>query len=270
MSTRRIVAIVLPRLACEIVKSRTTVDGPFAVLIDAMPPRPKLENINAIIGAACTDAWLYGVRAGQKIAVARALVPELTVLHVTFAEVEGALGHVATAVASFGITAIRLRSGAGLARYAIEVRSPSGDGPYDTAWVDITFSAHLKGGEEALLNELGERVAALGHVVHLAIANGPRIAQGLARWRAAPNAHVIAEKGLGGVALAPLPVGALPLPAERIAFLLRVGVLTVGDLARLPRAEALSRLGWCGAEALAVAVGVDPAVLVSALPGETP
>ncbi len=308
--SRRIVAIVLPKLACEIAKSRAEVKGPLAVIIEPVdsqsasqsllpgfegnfaPSRPKE---NAVIGAACEEARRYGVRAGQKVAEATALVARLNVLSVTFAEIDQALGRVAEVAMGFGTTAaIQLsvasqRSGPPSSQKpaTMEVRgygfspqgraplsavrggaqnsfdrSASGDGPFDTVWLDITGAAHLRGGEEGLLDALGEQVSGLGHNVHLAIADGPRIAQSLARWGVSDRGHLIAPANNGALAMASLPVRALPLPPDRIAFLLRVGVLTVGDLVKLPKAEALSRLGPRGAEALAVASGFDPAPLV--------
>jgi protein ImuB len=279
MAPRRIVAIVLPRLAVEIAKSRTEVKGPLAILLEPTfaragalagqtmlpgfePERPVVvPRESSVIGAVCDEARRYGVRPGQRVAEATALVARLTILHVTFAEMDRALGRVAEIASSFGTTvAIQLAKRTGAA--AIEDRSPSGDGPYDTVWVDITGAAHLKGGEDALLDALGERVSALGHTVCLAIADGPRVAQALARWGVSDKGHLIAPESRSAEALYPLPVRALPLPPDRVAFLLRVGVLTVGDLARLPRAEAVARLGARGAEALAVAAGFDPAPLV--------
>jgi protein ImuB len=292
MAPRRIAAIVLPKLACEIAKSRAEVKGPLAILIEptardmtgnraqgTLPgfepaPRPVAKEA-AIIGAVCDEARRYGVRPGQRVAEATALVARLHVLPVTFAEIDQALGRVAEVATAFGTTsAIQLsatrgagappRGAAPAPRGATgsEERSPTGDGPFDTVWLDVTGAAHLFGGEEALLDALGERVSALGHTVHLAIADGPRIAQALARWGVSDRGHLIAAPGLGAEALAPLPIRALPLPPDRIAFLLRVGVLTVGDLVKLPKAEATSRLGPRGAMALAVATGFDPAPLM--------
>lgn len=280
MAPRRIVAVVLPKLACELAKSRAEVKGPLAILLDptlgrspsdrgqvALPgfeqaaERPSYAKESAIIGAVCDEARRYGVRPGQKVAEATALVARLHVLTVTFAEIDRALGRVAEVAMSFGTTAaiqLAKRTGA----HALEDRSPNGDGPFDTVWLDVTGAAHLVGGEDALLDALGERVSALGHTVHLAIADGPRVAQALARWGVSDDGHLIAGEGKSTEALAPLPVRALPLPPDRVAFLLRVGVLTVGDLVRLPKAEATSRLGARGAEALAVAAGFDPAPLV--------
>ena len=308
MTPRRIVALVLPKLACEIAKSRAEVKGPLAVIIEPTFSRsagrdqevlPGFEDEprastpfakeSAIIGAVCDEARRYGVRPGQKVAEATALVARLTVLTVTFAEIDRALGRVAEVALNFGTTAAiqlsvvggRAQSPASqkarapygesqrpygssrAAQQSIAERSPAGDGPFDTVWLDITGAAHLRGGEDALLDALGERVSALGHNVHLAIADGPRIAQALARWGVSDKGHLIASEGRGADAMSSLPVRALPLPPDRIAFLLRVGVLTVGDLVRLPKAEALSRLGPRGAEALAVAAGFDPAPLVA-------
>lgn len=290
MPARRIAAIVLPKLACEIARSRAPlpVKGPLAVLLEptarelastrgqvALPgfehaQRPVVKE-SAVIGAVCDEARRYGVRPGQRVAEATALVARLNVLAVTFAEIDQALGRVAEVAMAFGPTAaIQLRASRGAQPAmpaqrgggASDERSPTGDGPFDTVWLDVTGAAHLFGGEDALLDALGERVSALGHTVHLAIADGPRIAQALARWGVSDRGHLIAVEGRGADAIAPLPIRALPLPPDRIAFLLRVGVLTVGDLVKLPRAEAASRLGPRGAMALAVASGFDPAPLI--------
>src|SRR5262249_27125631 len=129
-------------------------------------------------------------------------------------------------------------------------RTPWGDAPFDTVWLDVTGSAHLAGGEEALLAELEERIGALGHRVRLAIASGPRLAQALARW--VPRSPFATSAEGDARAMATLPVQALPLEPETVRFLLQLGVFTVGDLARLPRAKAAARLGPRAAEVLAL------------------
>ncbi|MBK8253348.1 MAG: DNA polymerase Y family protein [Polyangiaceae bacterium] len=303
MPPRRIVAIVLPKLACEIAKSRAEVKGPIAILFDPIgapsrershhqmalfepefASRPTVKE-SAIIGAVSDEARRYGVRPGQRVTEATALVARLNVLTVTFAEIDRALGRVAEVAMAFGTTAAIQLSKGGVARggkalpssadapardlsrtLMLEERSPTGDGPFDTVWLDITGAAHLHGDEESLLDALGERVSALGHTVHLAIADGPRIAQSLARWGVSEKGHLIAAEGRGALALAPLPIRAMPLPPDRIAFLLRVGVLTIGDLVKLPKAEVNARLGTRGATALAVASGIDPTPLVPFAP----
>src|SRR5689334_15145898 len=238
MAPRRIAAIVLPKLACEIAKSRGEVKGPLAILFEAgsrdaedrrgqvaLPGfdvgsarRPAVKE-SAIIGAVCDEARRYGVRPGQRVAEATALVARLTVLTVTFAEIDQALGRVAEVAMAFGATsAIQLKASRGVqpgpatlprapvGSQASEERGPTGDGPFDTVWLDVTGAAHLCGGEDALLDALGERVSALGHTVHLAIADGPRIAQALARWGVSEKGHLIAGEARGADALAPLPI----------------------------------------------------------------
>jgi protein ImuB len=141
------------------------------------------------------------------------------------------------------------------------------------------------GGEEALCDELGEHVAALGHRARIAIADGPRLAQALARWGmvaegADPSRRAIAPEGRGAEAIAPLPVQALPVDPEVASFMVRVGLLRVGDLARLPKAAVAARLGSWGrgatssergpqrdaarvaAEVMALVAGYDPVPLV--------
>ncbi len=123
-------------------------------------------------------------------------------------------------------------------------------------------AAHLVGGEEALLAELDARLAPLGHRVHAAIADGPRIAQALARHGAIAGCPAVAPAGEGARAMAGLPVQCLPIDAGMVTFLLRLGVVTVGDLARLPRSSLGARLGSQGAITLDLAAGRDAAPLV--------
>ncbi|WP_437691324.1 DinB/UmuC family translesion DNA polymerase [Sorangium sp. So ce176] len=302
MAVRRIVAIVLPQLACELVKQRGPVSpsgkAPLAVIIggdeerraalaarsEREPPAPV-----AVIDVVDDEARRYGVRPGQKVVEAAALVAHLAIHRVTFAEIDAALGRVAEVALGLGATAsIQLgeqgatpragaprpsRGGRAGERAASAARSPWGDGPYDTVWLDITGASHLVGGEEALLDELGERVAALGHRARLAIADGPRLAQALARF----GAHAsdggrgaeapIAPPGKGAQAIGPLPVQALPVERDVASFLVRLGVLRVEDLARLPRAQVAARLGPRTTEVMELLAGRDPVPL---LPYEVP
>src|SRR5262249_32758911 len=137
--------------------------------------------------------------------------------------------------------------------------------------------AHLAGGEEALLAELEERIGALGHRARLAIAGGPRIAQSLARWapglygtpgaRAAGRYAITKDMAEGDArALAPRPVQWLRLDPETLSFRLRIGVFTVGGLARLPRPKAAARLGARAADVLELVAGRDAAPLLPYAP----
>ena len=265
---RRIAAIVLPQLACELVRQRGAISpsgrAPLAVILGEAGARGA-DLSTETIDLVDDEARRYGVRPGQRVVEAGALVAHLAIHRVTFAEVDAALGRVAEVALGLGATAA-VRLGATIGP---EDRSPWGKGPFDTVWLDITGAAHLVGGEEALCDELGERVAALGHRARIAIADGPRLAQALARWslqalEAGEGAtrHPIAPPGEGGAAIAPLPVQALPLDPQVASFLVRLGLLRVGDVARLPRAAAAARLGARAAEVVALMAGHDPAPLV--------
>ncbi len=274
---RRVVAVVLPQLACEIARRKRTeagapVPGPIGVILE--PDGGGTAAIEtAVLDAIEDEARRYGVRPGQRVTEAAALLARLAVYRVTHGEIDAALGRVAEVALAFGPTvAIQLRE----AR-ADAPRVPWGDAPFDTVWIDITGSAHLAGGEEALLADLEERLGALGHRSRLAIAGGPRLAQALARWApglsGAPDArpqgrYAITEERPEGDAraMARLPVQALALDPDTVSFLLRVGVFTVGDLARLPRPQAAARLGTRAAEVLALTAGSDDAVLLPYAP----
>jgi protein ImuB len=274
---RRVVAVVLPQLACEIARRKRTeagapVPGPIGVILEPDGGGPAALD-TAVLDAIEDEARRYGVRPGQKVTEAAALLARLAVYRVTYGEIDAALGRVAEVALAFGPTAsIQLRE-----TKEDAPRAPWGDAPFDTVWIDVTGSAHLAGGEEALLSDLEERLGALGHRSRLAIAGGPRLAQALARWapglcgapdaRAAGRYAITEEKPEGDArAMARLPVQALALDPDTVSFLLRVGVFTVGDLARLPRAQAAARLGTRAAEVLALTAGRDDAPLLPYTP----
>ncbi|UQA55818.1 DNA polymerase Y family protein [Polyangium aurulentum] len=279
---RRIAAIVLPQLGCELVRQRLPLDAPLGILFTRSGEASGDERDKATATLDLVDeaAWHYGVRPGQRVAEAMATLAELSIHAVTFEEIDAALGRVAEVALGLGTTAaIRLSP----ERADDDARrGPSGDAPFDTVWLDITGAAHLVGGEEALLDELCERVHALGHRVHAAIADGPRLARALARFAASdalrdhpgittrngPHTWIIATSG-AGAALGPLPAHALPLDQDAVAFFGRLGVFTVADLARLPRATLAPRLGSRAAAVLELMAGRDPAPLVPYAPPRT-
>jgi protein ImuB len=256
---RRIAAVVLPALGCEIVRRRAGgVKGPLAVnLVPDERDRGEAPP-TAVLDLVDDEARRYGVRPGQKVVEAAALVATLAVRRVTYGALDDALGRVAEVALGLGSkAAVRFaetKEGA--------PRTPWGDAPFDTVWLDITGAAHLCGGEAGLCDELAERVAALGHRVRVAVAGGPRLAQALARW--APRGR--ARGGDEAEAVAELPVHALPIDAETSSWFVRLGVLTVGDLARLPRPAVRARLGARAAEVLELLAGRDEAPLVTFVP----
>jgi len=250
-AARRVVALVLPELLLEVAvttgppRSR----GPWGVVLldpgEVLEPLEEPLRPTARLSAVSASARRCGVREGQTIAEARALVAGFEALRLHPTLVERALAVVGEVALGFGAT--------------VSLRVP------DTVWVDVSGSAHLFGGEAPLAEELAERVRALGHAVRAAVAPGPELARAVARW-APPDPR---NKGVHTVptedaarAVQELPVVALPLGEEAQTFLLRLGVLTLGDLAALPRSTLTTRLAGEVARALDLALGIDPTPLV--------
>ncbi len=240
----------MPELLLELVTSTVAAHarGPWGVVLveptetsateEPLRPNVRLDAVNAA-------ARRCGVRAGQTIAEARTLIASFPVEKLRPVAVERALATIAEVALGFGAT--------------VSVGLP------DTVWVDVSGSLHLFGGEAALSDELAERVRALGHSVRVAVAEGPALARAVARW-APPNAlgkasHSIPRDG-AAAAVSSLPVVALPLSEECQEFLVRLGVLTLGDLAALPRKTLASRLAGEVERALDLASGNDPTPLV--------
>lgn len=124
------------------------------------------------------------------------------------------------------------------------------------------------GSEEVLAQRLVEAVAdGAGYEAHVGVADGAGAAVLAAR------ADLVVPPGDAARFLAPLDVGELAHVAteegavaqvgELVDLLRRLGLRTLGDLARLPRTDVLTRFGPVGAWAHQVAAGVDdrPTVL---------
>ncbi len=134
---------------------------------------------------------------------------------------------------------------AGLAAWCLRYTPLTSVAPPDGVWLDVTGCAHLLGttpeeGEAALLSDLSSRLERAGLCGRLALADTPGAAHALARYgsarlRVAPRGDL--------AALLAMPVEALRLGAETIALLHRFGLRRIGELAALPRAPLVRRLG---------------------------
>lgn len=160
-----------------------------------------------------------GLYPGQRVADARALVPEL---HAADADL------VADAAAL-----ARLADWCG--RYT-PWSAVDGD---DGLSLDITGCAHLFGGEAALIADLVRRLAGVGVTARAAAADTPAAAWAWARFGEGP----ILEAGTARMRLAALPVEALRLAPVTVEALRRLGLRRIGDVAPLPRAPLAARLG---------------------------
>jgi protein ImuB len=272
---RRVLALVLPELLCELAEKRlllglqrSKAKPPLGVVLvanaEAKPNQPsaaeakpeaKPIDATAKLSAVNESAKRYGVREGQTIAEACALVANLAVREVTQAEVLETLGCIAEVGLGLGTT--------------VSVEAP------DTVCVDITGSAHLQGGELALGSEFANRVRAMGHSVRVAISEGPRLARAFAHWFT-PSAADPEDRGVCVVpsehtaqAFAALPINALPLPGDTAGWFVRLGVFTIGELCALPRQALGSRLGEAAASVTELCAGRDRAPLVAFAPERT-
>ncbi|MDB4998031.1 MAG: polymerase IV-like protein ImuB, partial [Myxococcaceae bacterium] len=164
---------------------------------------------------------------------------------------------------------------------------------------DRTAAATANDGEAILAARLASVFGGLGHSCAVAIADGPRVAAILARAAASarasasaraaasirdgarprPSDHrfedddpplVVVPSGKNAIALAPLPVSALPIGADDARWLAKLGVRTIGELRALPRSALASRLGVRAPVIIGLAEGDDRAPLTSYVPPEIP
>jgi protein ImuB len=127
--------------------------------------------------------------------------------------------------------------------------------------------ARYFGGEEALAGKIIEAVTGGGFACRAGIADGLFAAQLAAR--AAAQVTVVLP-GQAREFLAPYPVSVLDsagLDSEGMTELLpRLGIVTLGDLARLPASQAVNRFGVAGCIAHRLARGLDPRPLAARPP----
>ena len=118
--------------------------------------------------------------------------------------------------------------------------------PPDGVLLDITGCAHLFGGEAGLLAALAVRLPG----ARMAVADTATAAWGLARFGVVGNEDIL-----------PLPLAALRLESQTIGKLHRIGVRTVAELKRLPRAGLVAGYGKEPVLRLTQALGDAPEVL---------
>lgn len=268
-SDRRVLALVLPELLCELAEKRLLwgfqrgkAKPPLGVVLvpnagskQVTANTDRAIDATAKLSAVNESARRYGVREGQSIAEACALVASMVIREVAQAEVLETLGCIAEVGLSLGAT--------------VSVEAP------DTVCVDITGSAHLQGGEVALACEFANRVRGMGHSVRVSISDGPRLARAFAHWFT-PEAADPEDRGVCVVpssrtveAFSAMPVTALPIAQETAAWFVRLGVFTVGELCALPKAALGSRLGDSAASVSELCAGRDRAPLAAYTPERT-
>jgi protein ImuB len=207
-------------------------DGPLPdhvalVLFDAAPGKTGGERVTL-----CSrPALACGVRGGMPLVEARALLgdaPARFEPHDRAAD-EAGLRHVAAWCERFSPWV------------GVETSPPT-----DSLLLDVTGCGHLHGGEVGLLKRVEDEFRALSLTVRLALADSVGTAWAVAHGaRGGDGAAGIAPPGAAAhaEALGPLPVAALRLEAGVCGTLRQLGIRTVAELERLPRADLPCRFG---------------------------
>jgi protein ImuB len=240
------VAIHLPRLALEALESapqpgRGGKSTPV-VVIDA-----EHRQQNVLAGNAA--AYAAGIRPGQSLNAAIVLVPQLEVQPRNAMRERDRLARLA-AWCQLRFTPL----------VSLE--------PDNELLLEVKGSLQLFGGVRSLLQQLVSGLRGQSLTAQLALTPTPRSALWLAR--ASPSPHpslrsrgegemmksAVIEKPAALVGqLAPVALGCLRWPEEVLAQLTSMGLRTVGDLVRLPRAGIARRLGQCWLDELDRALG---------------
>ena len=179
---------------------------------DCAPDSPVVLTVEGthgpIIHAVTKAAAERGAQAGARLTDARALDPALVALP---ADPAGDLAMMH-----------RLANWAGRWSPLVEV-----DG--DALRLDVTGIAHLFGGEQRMVRDIGRRFAGIGLTARIAIAPTAGAA-----WALARHAPGICTDDLEA-RLSPLHVAVLRLDSETVRTLERLGLKTIGALLDVPR-----------------------------------
>jgi protein ImuB len=185
-------------------------DRPLAV-VSVQGSKRRILTINRM-------AHERGVMAGQRLADAKAVAPDLVTV---------AADHEADNAA--------LRA---LSRWAQRFTPSTAANAPGALWLDITGCARLWRGERRLVETLIEQLSARGIPCRVAVADTFGAAWGFARCT--DRCHILPPGRHRGL-LADLPLGALRLEAETLASLRRMGLATIGQVMALPRAQLAKR-----------------------------
>ncbi len=123
-------------------------------------------------------------------------------------------------------------------------------GEPDSLLLNLRGITHLFGGEAAWCEALKKWLASHGWYARIAIAPTVGATLAIARYSQGGSRFQIVHSHEAALRLDPLPVKALRLPATTCDTLAELGVRTIGELRRLPRAGLASRFGEAPARRL--------------------
>ncbi len=222
-SKRRLLSVWLPDFATDRIARRR----PEVRAVPTVVTLP--ENGRLAVVAVNRPGAVLGLAPGQGLSDARALYP----------------GALAVEADPGGDAQAQARLADWATRYTPWAATDPAAGSFEGGLrLDIAGCAHLFGGEAALLEDLGRRLAGFGLAHRLAIAPTLGAAWAWARF-GDPGQPVLDVTRPGDLAdrLAPLPVAALRLPPADADMLVRLGLRRVGDLYGIPRAALAARFG---------------------------
>lgn len=212
-------------MSSEQVLRRRHHEGPFAIIA-------RIKNADRLF---CLNdaAEQRGLRRGMGLADARSFCPDLqTVEHRP--QVDQGFQN-------------------GLVRWAKRYCPWVGKNGVDGLFLDVTGSAHLFGGEDAMLHDMRVRLLRAKLTVRIGLADTIGAAWALARF-----GEGCADVGKTRQAISALPVASLRITAKEDTTLQRLGIRTVERLTDLPRATIGQRFGASVLMRLDQAMGDQP------------
>jgi protein ImuB len=255
---RRVISLWLPRFATDrIGRATPALQGrPFAQVLERRG-RPELYAINHAAERA-------GLTPGMAFANARAILPSLTVFSARPNDDSRALARLAGWCGRYSpwTTACDARGEIPDEEPHISLEGAGGGG----LWIDASGCAHLFGGEDAMLEDITNRITQSGYAVRAAMADTPGCAWAVARFAASVTPWTIVPSDGTEAALTTLPVSALRLSAATVSGLHDLGVRTVSDLLALPPAPLAARFGEGVRVRLDAALGRTAEPISPALP----
>jgi protein ImuB len=246
---KRVISLWFPKLSADrMARRHKDWLAKTAALIGFHQGGPRIVAVNEHARAA-------GIRAGQRLADARTLVPDLTTAH---AEPEADLKLLETLagwcerytpwVAIDPLGGALIDSGVEMdeAAQGVDRMATATFGGDGGLMLDVTGCGHLFGpgieGERALLADLTARLARHGFTTRAAMADTAGAAWALARF-AERQKDLLAPVAGHRALLSALPIEALRLDSTTAETLRRLGLRQIGDLLPLPRAPLAQRFG---------------------------
>jgi len=195
------------------------------------------QNQRPVIAVCTAEAERLGLRIGQPLAEAKALLPKAVFLPADVVADRNALGQLA-------LDCQRFSPLVGLEESAHP----------ESLLCEVTGCTHLWDGEEQFLEAVRGYWRGRGYQIKLALASSIGAAWTLAH----ASTTTLVPTGEEEVALSGLPVAALRLPPAALERLEALGLWTIGEVLRLPRETLASRFGEILPQRLDQALGLLP------------